>query len=687
MLAKKTLYWLIFTILFITSILVEDRYFGASPVDLKSAWGVLGIFIVLFVWSVEGFYKGSLKIYKSSLYLPIFLFLFWSFITIFWSNDFHRFYGVTLNYLFYACTFFAAYNLILNKNDFIFVLNIVIFSMIIIVFVAFVDYYFPQFSNITNILYKADILSSTHGNKNQLAQFVIMVFPVAFILFVFTKSKANEALYIFGIFFGFWFILFSASRQAYLALFVEVFILLLFITFDYYKQRRDSLFLNIFNSKRKGILFFITSIVIIGLINFNLIGDRQTIDISSRIQDINLESGNSRLLMWRNTLDMVNDNLVAGVGSGQWHVIYPKYANSSVQDVFFNEKKRALSVHNDYLEIFASVGVIGFLLLLWFLFLISKRIWLNLSNPSNENRAINLSIVLGLIGFSIVSIFSFPLRSVIPAFVFMLFVAIIMRGSKGKNIFIIKRTLTSSIVLLLLTSLYFTFNTQFEKLVAKDYYAKAVYFLNKNNNNAVYSNLLSAISLDDDVWEYYQMMGYYFNINLDYDSAIPYLNKALKISPYNSLVLINLAIAYNNTGNIKMEREVLNSILRFDKKNVQALSMLVRLMYTSNNYNDINSVYKKLKKSFEFYKNVKNFGPYHSMLAEIALLVGDYKYFAYIYDDLLSKTPKAEDYIVYGIIEYQRVGNKSKAKELFNKALKLDKSIEIPEEIAKDLEL
>jgi len=47
----------------------------------------------------------------------------------------------------------------------------------------------------------------------------------------------------------------------------------------------------------------------------------------------------------------------------------------------------------------------------------------------------------------------------------------------------------------------------------------------------------------------------------------------------------------------------------------------------------------------------------------------------------------AENYVVYGIVEYQRVGNKVKAKELFNKAIEIDREIDIPKEIRDDLGL
>jgi tetratricopeptide (TPR) repeat protein len=113
----------------------------------------------------------------------------------------------------------------------------------------------------------------------------------------------------------------------------------------------------------------------------------------------------------------------------------------------------------------------------------------------------------------------------------------------------------------------------------------------------------------------------------------------------------------------------------------------VRAFYIQKKYKEATSEYKRTKKNFEYFKGRPGFGPYHTTLADTALLVGDYKYFGHIYDDLIVQDPTAEHYVVYGIVEFQRVGNKAKAKELFNKAIEIDQTIDIPKEIRGDLGL
>jgi tetratricopeptide (TPR) repeat protein len=172
-----------------------------------------------------------------------------------------------------------------------------------------------------------------------------------------------------------------------------------------------------------------------------------------------------------------------------------------------------------------------------------------------------------------------------------------------------------------------------------------------------------------------------------FKEAIVLLEKANAISPYNIYSLFNLQESYARMGDIKQQMTVLEKILEIDPLNVKASSILVRAFYIQKKYKEATIEYKRTKKNFEYFKGRSGFGPYHTNLAETALLVGDYKYFGHIYDDLIAQDSTAENYVVYGIVEYQRTGNKTKAKELFNKAIEIDQTIDIPKEIRSGLGL
>ena len=172
-----------------------------------------------------------------------------------------------------------------------------------------------------------------------------------------------------------------------------------------------------------------------------------------------------------------------------------------------------------------------------------------------------------------------------------------------------------------------------------------------------------------------------------FKEAVVLLKKVNEISPYNIFPLFNLQESYARMGNIKQQTRVLEKILEIDPLNVKASSILVRALYIQKQYKAATTEYKRTKKNFEYFKGRSGFGPYHTHLAETALLVEDYKFFSYIYDDLIEQDASAQNYVVYGVVEYQRSGNKSKAKKLFTKAIEIEPNFEIPQEIRDDLKL
>jgi O-antigen ligase len=65
------------------------------------------------------------------------------------------------------------------------------------------------------------------------------------------------------------------------------------------------------------------------------------------------QSTNSRLAMWRSTGKMIEAHPMAGVGFGLWHLAYPQFRTADDTD------SAGYRAHNDYLEAWASGGVLG----------------------------------------------------------------------------------------------------------------------------------------------------------------------------------------------------------------------------------------------------------------------------------------------------------------------------------------
>jgi len=145
-------------------------------------------------------------------------------------------------------------------------------------------------------------------------------------------------------------------------------------------------------------------------------------------------------------------------------------------------------------------------------------------------------------------------------------------------------------------------------------------------------------------------------------------------------------IGYNTLGEVEKSKAISREILKNDPRNVKALANLVRILYNQGYYEETTKLYRKLKLSFEYFKDRSNFGPYHQIMSSLALKLNNPKYFSYIYDDLIKRRPTANNYAVYGFVEY-KLGNKVKARKLFLEAIEIDEKINILDEVRDDLKL
>jgi tetratricopeptide (TPR) repeat protein len=168
------------------------------------------------------------------------------------------------------------------------------------------------------------------------------------------------------------------------------------------------------------------------------------------------------------------------------------------------------------------------------------------------------------------------------------------------------------------------------------------------------------------------------------ETAILYLKKAIDISPFNSRALLILAKIYHSgasVGDLKIERKILEFVLSFDSKNVEALSYLVRSLAEEGRSKDATIVYQRMKNSFEYFKGRHNFGPYHKFVGFVAVAVGDHQYAQYIYQDAIKNYPTAENYINLGMVEFDLLKNEAKGIEMYKKALIVDPNVDLAEKI------
>ncbi len=343
-------------------------------------------------------------------------------------------------------------------------------------------------------------------------------------------------------------------------------------------------------------------------------------------------STQARLYMYRNTIRMIKDNFIKGVGFGNFKYIYPRYRDRG-EWALSGLNTRVEQAHSEYLQIFSEVGLIGFLAFLWILVRIGKIIWeivrrFNLTPPAVKGIAMSMGIVATLIQ----SLFDFNLQNPASGVTFWLvvgFLELIYRSLKESDGIWKSRPITiqissrrlkgiaSFMVMISLTGgLYYSI-----KPLMGDYYLKQgrVYSQFKDWENAFFyfkrGSWYSPYNFDiyfhlgqtsDILKQYEQAVGYYrraieLNPNFiearnnlgavlvrlgEIDKAIDEFKKSIEINPFHPGLYNNLGYLYTKRNLINEALDAYQRVLELDPDNPEVHKNLGLLyFYKINDYN------------------------------------------------------------------------------------------------------
>ena len=247
----------------------------------------------------------------------------------------------------------------------------------------------------------------------------------------------------------------------------------------------------------------------------------------------NFLSSQERLEQWQATLCMIKDYPL-GVGAGNWKLLIPEYSrffsNSRVGESLFYTRP-----HNDYLWIWAEVGILGLLCYLW---IFGYAIW----------KCKDKAIKAGLVGFCIFSFFSFPLERTFLMLIVLLLLC--MAVPKTKRIeckyILIPILLFSMFIFWQRNKTSVQARAVREAGTADDYY-KAV------------ENISEFSLIDDSTAPLHLFRGMYYLQERDYEHATKDFERAFLIHPNHPSVLVNYATSVINTP---VARECLDRALK-----------------------------------------------------------------------------------------------------------------------------
>jgi O-antigen ligase len=140
----------------------------------------------------------------------------------------------------------------------------------------------------------------------------------------------------------------------------------------------------------------------------------------------------ARYYHWGNTLMMIRDHPLSGIGPGNFRVVYPLYAASFARDPLCNYQIQIYKAHNDYLQLAAECGIPA---LLFFLLLLGRQFYLLRYPDEGEggeedgggrrwNPDWRLPLAASLSAYSVIMFFSFPLQMAYSRMFFFFLIAL-----------------------------------------------------------------------------------------------------------------------------------------------------------------------------------------------------------------------------------------------------------------------
>jgi len=576
---------------------------------IKTLTFSLLVIVGLMLWGFDVLKKEEFKIISNPLNIPVLSFIIICVLSLIWSNS--PFISLKELPLFLAgpLLYFIVVNNIHNKKQ---ISRII--SAILIMGGLFGIYGILQYNGIDFSFWIGNVergkVFGLFGNAGYFAEYLILPLPIAISLFLVSKNKTIKILLLIGILTMASTIVLTFTRTPYLSLVISFIFMLLIFAISRGKR--------LFKENKKIFIVILTAIVLIVSLfviptSLNKKGTvlsriKERVSVSQLGSDF---ATSRRVAIWKYTILMIKDYPLLGTGVGSF-----KYNSLRYQAKFFDQgDNRALypygvadKTHNEYLQLWAELGIIGLGIFLWLIISYFNYGLKILRRIKDEyKRGIVIGLMGSIVAFLVDAIFWFPMHQPANIVLFWLILGLTfselrdnevcidkkiqiqknikdkVKKEKDDDIFRFKPFLYISIILLIV----FTCFAVIRPFLAQIYW----YFGNeeiKNNN---------------------------------YNKSIKIYEKALKYDPYLGQAYYDLGLILNNKGFSNAAQEYFEKTEKyFDHPE---LPRNLAIIYLSNN--NYEKAISKLKQAISYKKDEKSMLPLYAELGNTYITLKSYK--------------------------------------------------------------
>lgn len=315
-------------------------------------------------------------------------------------------------------------------------------------------------------------------------------------------------------------------------------------------------------------------------------------NVGSQVGD--LSNLNRRTVFWENSLQMIQDNPLTGVGPGNWKIHFPKYGLENMDVVVQEGITNIQRPHNDYLWVWSEAGFLGLLTYLG-IFIGALAFAIKIMRTKEYETAMIVSVLVGgLAAYMLFSFADFPLERISPVIMVLTFITVIAGYAKSELVTISGKVYQIIPVVLAVVALgvgYYrwegernavkvlqanaTRNAQAMINTAADaenvffnmdnyanpllYFSGLGYAVQKNYKLAEIELLGALNNHPNHVLSLYSM-GNNYKYQNNVDKALEYYGRALEIAPMNPRLRVSMAEVYLKQNKVKEATALLNEV-------------------------------------------------------------------------------------------------------------------------------
>jgi len=382
--------------------------------------------------------------------------------------------------------------------------------------------------------------AATFANKNMAVHFIVLLFPVGAFFFLTTKKNTTAWATSLMLSLIVVYLIYTQTRAGWLAVTCQG------LLFTILRKTTRLNLAPLWSSQKKWAVLT-GLLVILTMMNIGPAGFTPGYEaIGLRAASIASIQGNHiRFAIWTDTLSLIRQHPLIGVGLGNLKVHFPSVQKESLS-IYTQYLKDA---HNDYLQIWAELGLVG--LTLFVCFIASLGIFLVRTHKDCKDdlpKTLELQAMgLSLVGIGINAMFCFPLERMIPLFTIMVLLGLMASLARedrpGTPIHIPKRfPAYAAIVLLVFAPIMVVDNLK--AIAADHFYLKTCMATVDGNWPEVIASGNKTLHYQPNDVTPHAYIGPAYLAQDNYSEALPHLLTMLEKFPYHYITLLNTGTAY-----------------------------------------------------------------------------------------------------------------------------------------------